>query len=109
MRILFGLLATAAMGAAAAAMPAVEKEATAAWKLKGDLATVVQQAAPNELIPISIVMRDQVGIQEIQNLGRFADKYQQRAAVLGRLKEVSRTSSAPLLAVLQAEQATGAV
>ena len=109
MRILYGLLATAALTAAAAAMPAGGEKTTAAWKLHGDLGIVMRQAAPDELIPISIVMRDQVSIQEIDQLGRFADKYQKRALVLGRLKEVARTSSAPLLAALQAEQATGAV
>ncbi len=108
MKIVPGQMIVAVLAAAVAVLPTAGKD-TADTKLRGDLVTVMSEAAPNELIPISIVLREQFSADEFTQFNWIDDKQQRRAAVLGRLKTVARSSSASLLASLQDQQAEGAV
>jgi subtilisin family serine protease len=108
MSIVPGLLAATLAGAALAATAAPSPSA-AETGLRPDLARVVRSAAADDLIPISIVMKEQVSRAEMNQFSQIADLSQRRAAAIARLKEVAHASNRDLLAFLASEQDRGAV
>ena len=114
-----GLLATAVLGAALTtsvggpaptAQPSQDTAATAfKEKLRGELREVVGRSAAEQLIPITIVMKDQVSRAQVQRLAAADFKADRRAAVASLLKRVARQSTRDVLEVLKARQSDGAV
>lgn len=76
-------------------------------KLEGDLPSVLARTGDGELIPVTIVMTDQVPIEEFRALGPGMTKADRREYVKTRLKEVALGSQAELLADLRARVAQG--
>ena len=110
MHILTGLSVGIAL---LAAPPSAEREAEVTQtqqvdKLHGELAAVLAGAAEGELIPVTIIMRDQAPPNEIQQASRLRDKAARRHAVKSILKAVADGSQKELLALLRAGQETGA-
>jgi serine protease AprX len=88
---------------------AADGHAYAADKLRGDLADVVAGTAEGELIPVTIIMRDQADRAEVWQAGDLHNKRVRRAAVRRILKSVAERSQEELLTLLRAGQQTGAV
>jgi len=88
--------------------PAVDQPQDSA-NLRGELADVVASAAEDELIPVTIIMRDQAAPEDIQRAVGLRDRDARRAAVKRILKSVADESQKGLLEVLRAGKETGAV
>jgi len=84
-------------------------DAAAIAKLQGDMAYVLDAASESDLIPVTIVMRDQVPRHAIEQAVRTRDPKDRRATVVRLLRSLADRSQADVLAVLRAEQRTGAV
>jgi len=78
-------------------------------KFRGELAEVIARAEQRELIPVSIVMRDQASPADVMAARSIEDKSQRRGFVISTLKDVAHRSQGGVLAVLRAEQAAGNV
>ena len=76
-------------------------------KLHADLGRVLAEAPPGELVPITIVMEEQVPREELRQVASAPSKADRRAYVTIRLKDVARSSQADLLAYLEAKVASG--
>jgi len=106
------LALAAALGVPGAATSGVFGQAeapSAAAKLRGDLAQVLRDSKPAQLIPISIVMSEQASRQEIARISRLGNKEFQRNAIRDLLKPLARRSQAHLLAMLDHAASAGAV
>jgi serine protease AprX len=77
--------------------------------LRDPLPAVLAEAAPEELIPVSIVLKEQVARAQLIRLGEGKTKAERRAAVTEALKARARQSQAGILAALRADQAAGQV
>ena len=107
---LLGVTAMVLVGGAAVSPSAFEvSEMTVRQKLRGDLAVTMRTATADDLIPISIVLRDQAARDDIRHAPRWPVKLLRRAEVIARLEERMRQGSEDLLRVLHAEQTRGSV
>ncbi|RMF72764.1 MAG: hypothetical protein D6738_10410, partial [Acidobacteria bacterium] len=78
-------------------------------KLRGELARVVAEAGPDELIPVSIVLADQLEGPRLRAVGgNLADRDRKRAVRIRALKEHAQRTQAGLLAQLRAAESRGA-
>ncbi len=75
--------------------------------MKGELPSIMESASADELIPISIVLSDQLSISEIMILGKKKAKFERRKAIASRLKEVAARSQRPLLSILENYKSIG--
>ncbi|MCU0231758.1 MAG: S8 family serine peptidase [Acidobacteria bacterium] len=66
-------------------------------KLRGELARVLDAAAPGDRIPVSVVLAEQVDPGTIERLARSAEP---RRAIAARLKQHAARTQAPLLAAI---------
>jgi len=66
---------------------------------------VLQESAPGQLIPVTIVLREQVLIGELASLRGALPKPELRALAIDRLRRVAAGSQAGLLAMLEARGA----
>lgn len=73
----------------------------------GDLSSVLDAAAPDELVPVVVVLADQVPSQELRSEVQALPRSARRDHVVGRLQDVARGSQADLLAWLEARVAAG--
>ena len=78
-------------------------------RLRGGLSERLRRAAPDEMIPITIVLRDRVTRAEIAQAAAPAAKEERRAAVVAVLKQRAAATNGALLDDLRAEQAAGFV
>jgi len=78
-------------------------------KLHGDLAGVAAAAKERDLIPVTIIMRDQVPRDQLEAVKQIPRKSDRRRAVTGMLKELAGRTQQNLLADLQAGQRIGSV
>ena len=78
-------------------------------KLRGELAQIVSDAKAGELIPIVIVMQDQVDRGDIAQASRINNKQMRRATVISLLKNQAQIGQQELLNQLANEQKTGQV
>ncbi|MCH8854149.1 MAG: S8 family serine peptidase, partial [Planctomycetes bacterium] len=92
---------------AATDVSAVSAEVNA--KLPQDLMLALSQAPADELLPIAIVMRDQVGQDRLDEAAAKTDMIARRRAVIALLKPFAAQSQRDILGVLRAGQATGKV
>ncbi|MEW5806039.1 MAG: S8 family serine peptidase [Acidobacteriota bacterium] len=76
-------------------------------KLKGELPLVMGSAQKDAIIPISIVLREQVSRSEILVLGQGKSKAERLKAISVRLKEVASRSQLPILSILEREKQGG--
>jgi len=85
--------------------PGVAEETRAAdGKLRGELARVLADASEQELVPVSIVLAEQVSRETV---ARLAAEGGARQKVLLRLKSLASRSQAPLLAAVSPFEAQG--
>ena len=73
-------------------------------KLRGDLPRVLDAAAPGELVPVSVVLAEQL---EPGTIARLARTENPRRAILERLKQHAARTQAPLLAAVAAYERDG--
>jgi len=78
-------------------------------KLQGELVRIIEEVGSTDLIPVTIVMKDQVDREFISEVSRVTDKAFRREVVTDRLKEISEQSQGDLLARLSAGQDAGEV
>ena len=78
-------------------------------RLRGGLSERLRRAAPDEMIPITIVLRDRVTRAEIAQAAAPAAKEERRAAVVAVLKQRAAATNGALLDALRAGQAAGLV
>lgn len=78
-------------------------------KLQGGLIERMQTAQAGELIPVDIVMRDQVPADQIQALAANKNKATRRADVVAVLRSMADATQPDLLAALEVERTTGGV
>lgn len=104
-----GLAASVGFSAFAAALPKDGIPANLSNKLRADLLSVVANAEPGELIPVSIVMKDRATPEDLAFSGLIADKNARRRAVMDVLKGVARRSQAGVLSTLIEGQGRGEV
>lgn len=102
-------LAPANFGAVGAPGNVTPAKAKADGKLRGELGEVVRNAAPDELIPISIVLADQVSKEEINLASQHPDKADRREDVTLLLKARAAETQGELLALLEEARADGKV
>ncbi|RJP38453.1 MAG: hypothetical protein C4547_04560 [Phycisphaerales bacterium] len=100
--VVLALGCIAALTVTADAAPPVSAEMAA--RFHGTLAQDLDVAAPDELIPIVVVMRDQVSPEALEEATRAANR---RAAVIALLKEQAAATQGPILDLLRAAQARG--
>ena len=105
MRIVVGLASLIVAGSVCSALLGAGPEA----KLRGKLAQIVSEAEAGELIPIVIVMQDQVARADIAHFSSLANKQMRRAGVIALLKDQARIGQQGLLGQLAAEQNAGQV
>ena len=105
MRIVVGLASLIVAGSMCSAVLGAGPEA----KLRGELARIVREAEPGELIPIVIVMQDQVAPADLAQASGINNKQMRRAGVISLLKNQARLSQRGLLNQLGAEQNAGEV
>ncbi len=111
-----GLLTAAAVGTALAVSPAPAADsspglggAVAEPKLRESLVERLVDAQQDELIPITIILREQAPVHEMALARAIDDKRQRRAAMISTLKETAARSSQPLVASLEKDQSRGLV
>ncbi len=73
-------------------------------KLRGDLVRVLAAAAPDELVPVSVVLAEQV---EPDTIARLARAEEPRRAIVERLKQHALRTQAPLLVAVAAYERDG--
>ena len=78
-------------------------------KLQGGLVEQMQSAKAGELVPVDIVLLDQVAREDIQAIAANRDKRARRAEVVSILRGKAEATQVGLLAVLDAERAAGEV
>ena len=78
-------------------------------KFQDRLNDIILNAGPNELIPITIVLRDQTNRDVIDQAARIADKQQRRLAVIAALKSTAAETQGDLLQFLAERQQVGRV
>ncbi|MCL4198018.1 MAG: S8 family serine peptidase [Phycisphaerales bacterium] len=81
----------------------------AASKLRGDLAQVLRDAKPEQLVQVYVVMREQASRDEIGRIARLGHKEAQRQAMRDLLKPLAARSQADVLALLNQAASSGAV
>src|SRR5262245_50815189 len=77
--------------------------------LRPPLEDVVRSASPSQLVPISIVLREQASVDRLRAVGLGLDRHAARRARLGVLKEMAGRTQAPLLALLGELERRGSV
>ncbi len=104
------LAAALGLGTAAFTSPLLGQavESAAASRLRGDLAEVLRRAQPHDLIPVSIIMREQASRDEIARIRFAGDKAFQRQAMRDLLQPLAEQSQATILALLDQAAAAGA-
>ncbi|MEE9295679.1 MAG: S8 family serine peptidase, partial [Phycisphaerae bacterium] len=105
MRIVFGLASLILAGSMCSALLGVGPET----KLRGELTQIVGDAEAGALIPIVIVMQDQVDRGDIAHFSGLKNKQMRRAGVISLLKNQARIGQQGLLNQLAAEQDAGQV
>lgn len=107
--LLVGLSLTSATHfAAAEILPAAAATDDAPLKkLSGDLPRVLEFAAPDERIPVVIVMREQASRQAINMASRHPVKQERREAVKALLKATANATQGPVLDLLEQARANG--
>ncbi len=108
-RFVGGVCLTLAAAAWAANMPQQNVPADISNKLRADLASVLLNAAPDEMIPITIIMKEQASREDIDALGTIADKSVRRRAVIDALKSVTKRTQGGVLDALIKGQSRGEV
>lgn len=78
-------------------------------KYHGDLWKVVQQADEGDLIPINIVLTDQVSRSEVDRISQMMDRDVRYSEMKTLLTNVANRSQGPILDLLRAEQGKGRV
>ncbi len=78
-------------------------------KLHGELSITLANAADGELIPLTIVMRDRVPREQIDQFRTLRDRKARRQAIKNVLKPLAERTQRELLAMLAAEQRNGRV
>ncbi len=73
-------------------------------KLRGDLARALDAAAPDQMVPVSVVLADQLEPSAIERLARADDP---RRAIVSRLKQHAARTQAPLLAAVAGYERDG--
>lgn len=81
----------------------------ATGKLRAPLAEVLEQSAPDALVPISVVLHEQVTSADKSRVRAGLARREARPAVLALLRETARASQGPLLTRLRALNAEGRV
>jgi len=76
-------------------------------KLRADLRDVVRNAAPDELISVSIVMREQVARADIQQASLIEDEADRRATIKAMLKDLADRTQPGVIALLEEAQDQG--
>ncbi len=105
MRMAIGLASLILAGSACSALLGAGPET----KLRGELAQIVGDAEAGELIPIVIVMQDQVAPGDLARMSRINNKQMRRAGVISLLKDQARIGQQGLVGQLAAEQDVGQV
>ena len=116
-RVLTKLLSAAAIAALASQIPGTavaEKdaqldEALIQSKLRADLGEVLAQTEPGDLVPITVIMREQVPREVIQSARNIENKAVRRAYVINTLKLAAAESQADLLQMLLQQALAGQV
>ena len=96
-------------GTAVAAKDAQLDEALIQSKLRADLGEVLAQTEPGDLVPITVIMREQVPREVIQSARNIENKAVRRAYVINTLKLAAAESQADLLQVLRQQALAGQV
>jgi serine protease AprX len=91
------------------ALPAVKGQDTVGSKLRGDLKQRLEEAAPDEYVRISIVLKNAADRATIDQLAQLPVKRQRRAAVVDHLKQVHAQNAAGLTAMLEASRDDGSI
>lgn len=78
-------------------------------KLRADLPEVLDQAEPGALVPVAVVLRDQVPAETIEALARTPDRRARREAIEGNLRSLAEITQQPILDLLHEGQAAGEV
>ncbi|MBL1218124.1 MAG: hypothetical protein D8M59_11585 [Planctomycetes bacterium] len=100
----------AATGILALTIPLAAQELNVPYAptiLQPDLLEILAQTEGNELIPITIVMQDQVDRTVIEDASRIADKKFRRETVTALLKEMASATQGEILALLHTAEANG--
>lgn len=103
--VLFGI---GAISINAFAQKQISKD-EASLKLRADLVDVLRETPQGELVPVTIIMKDQVAREQIQLAYDFENKADRREYVISILKQKAGDTQQDLLAMLEAEQALGNV
>jgi subtilisin family serine protease len=78
-------------------------------KFHDRLADIIKNAGPNDLIPVTIVMREQASRDQIQQLAAIRNKELRRQAVIGLLQATAANSQDQVLDLLAERRAEGKV
>ena len=70
-------------------------------RIRGDLAAILAEAAPDDFVPITIVMKEQVPRADLDRAAGFGNKAARRQAVSGLLKQTAAAAQAELVAMLR--------
>ena len=73
--------------------------------IREPLRQALEAAGPNDLVPVSIVLREQVERSEIAKLAEMPQGLDRRHAIARRLRETAERTQAPLLALLRDREA----
>ena len=76
-------------------------------KLRGDIAEVLDALDDRELLPVTIVMKEQVSPAELMELRNFQPKARRRQAVIEQLRGLANQTQANLLTLLDERADTG--
>jgi len=76
-------------------------------KYRGDLGAVLAAAGPDDLVPISVVLREQADRAAIDATSRIRDRAERRAAVIAILKETAADTQGGILDLLDEAQQRG--
>ncbi|MBD3867539.1 MAG: S8 family serine peptidase [Acidobacteria bacterium] len=71
--------------------------------LRPPLGDVLERSGPDELIPVSIVLREQAGGEQLRLVGAGLDRAARRQAVIGRLKAIAAGTQGPLVQALRGD------
>lgn len=110
MRPVLGLVAAAGMAVStASAMNHQPIDSAVAAKLQDGLSKWVQNAEVGELLPVTIVLKQQTSQAKLDAAATIRDKEIRRAAVTDLLKDTAEASQGDILEVLAQGQAAGTV
>lgn len=90
-------------------MVIAQETAVLNYKLRADLSEVLKNTPQGELVPITIIMKDQADRNLIQKANSMHNKSERRAYVMNLLQNVAAESQAELLMLLENQQALGNV